>query len=82
MLANKGRLKLDREVADWVAKTEALPFVEFIPVNNRIALKSIELNLHADPADRIIAATALSLGATIVTKDKKLSDYKVLKTIW
>lgn len=37
---------------------------------------------HADPADRIIAATALSLGAALVTKDDKLRDYRSLKTIW
>ena len=31
--------------------------------------------LHGDPADRIIAATARELGATLVTADRKLLDY-------
>lgn len=37
---------------------------------------------HADPAARIIAATALSLGATLMTKDDKLRSYPHLKTVW
>jgi PIN domain nuclease of toxin-antitoxin system len=36
---------------------------------------------HPDPADRIIAATALSLGASLVTKDEKLRSYALLRTI-
>jgi PIN domain nuclease of toxin-antitoxin system len=28
-----------------------------------------------DPSDRIIAATARDLGATLITRDKKLLDY-------
>ena len=38
--------------------------------------------LHPDPADRIIIATALSTGASIVTKDKKIAAYSHVKTIW
>ena len=36
--------------------------------------------IHADPADRIIIATALSLGATVVTKDGKILAYPHVKT--
>ncbi len=82
MLVKKGRLTLDREVTDWIATSEALPFITFVPVSNRIAIKSIELDLHSDPADRIIVATALSLGASLVSKDEKLRSFKKIKTIW
>ena len=69
---------------DWVAASEALPFVEFVPVNNSIALKSVQLPgpLHNDPADRIIIATAVSLGAVLVTKDEKIRSYPHVKTAW
>jgi len=72
------------DVSDWIAKSENLPFIQFIPVSNSIAVKSVNLpqSLHPDPADRIIIATALSTGAPIVTKDKKISDYSHVKTIW
>jgi PIN domain nuclease of toxin-antitoxin system len=84
LLVKKGRLKLTMDVTDWIAKSENLPFIQFIPVTNSIAVKSVNLPppLHPDPADRIIIATALSTGSPIVTKDKKISDYSHVKTIW
>jgi PIN domain nuclease of toxin-antitoxin system len=83
-LVNKKRLKLSMDVTDWVAKSESLPFIQFIPVSNSIAVKSVNLPkpLYPDPADRIIIATALSIGAPLITKDKKISDYAPIKTIW
>ena len=82
MLVNKGRLKLKMDAATWVSYSEALPYVTFVPVNNRIAVNSVALPLHPDPADRLIVATALYLGATIVTKDSKVATYDGVKTIW
>lgn len=84
MLVEKGRLELSMPVQDWVRKTESLPFVRFAPVDNSIALRSFALpgTFHADPADRIIAATALVMGLTLVTKDEKLLAYPHLRTIW
>ena len=72
------------DVDDWVARSEALPFLEFVPVDNRIAIRSTQLGdaFHADPADRIIVATALTLGATVVTKDRRLRRYKQIETVW
>ena len=84
LLARKGRLVLTLEVADWIAKTEALPFVHFVPVDNHIALRSNSLpgDLHDDPADRLIVATALTLGATLITKDARLIAYPHVETLW
>jgi len=84
LLVKNKRLKLSMDVTDWIAKSEILPFIQFIPVSNSIAVKSVNLPqpLHSDPADRIIIATALSTGALLVTKDKKISDYSHVKTIW
>ena len=84
LLVNKKRLKLSMDVTDWIAKSESLPFIQFIPVSNSIAVKSVNLPqpLHSDPADRIIIATALSIGAPLITKDKKISDYAPVETIW
>jgi PIN domain nuclease of toxin-antitoxin system len=84
LLVKKKRLTLSMDVTDWIAKSENLPFIQFIPVSNSIAVKSVNLPqpLHMDPVDRIIIATALSNGAPIVTKDKKILDYSHVKTIW
>ena len=84
LLVNRKRLKLSMDVTDWIAKSESLPFIQFIPVSNSIAVKSANLPqpLYSDPADRIIIATALSIRAPLITKDKKISDYAPVKTIW
>jgi PIN domain nuclease of toxin-antitoxin system len=84
LLVERGRLRLALDVRDWLCRCEALPFLTFVPVSNAIAVESVRLPdfPHADPADRIIAATALSLGAALVTKDDKLQNYPHVKTIW
>ena len=78
------RLLLTLDAADWVAQSERLPFFEFVPVDNTLAIKSVNLPkpLHSDPADRIIIATAISLGASLVTKDEKILNYPHVKAIW
>jgi len=84
LLVIKKRLTLSLDVTDWIAKSEGLPFIQFIEISNAIAVKSVNLPqpLHPDPADRIIIATALSAGAPLVTKDIKLLNYPHVKTIW
>lgn len=84
LLIFKGRLDLTVPVEDWIAKAERLPFLKFVPVDNAIAVQSVHLpgSLHSDPADRIIAATALQLRAPLVTKDERLQSYPFIKTVW
>lgn len=84
LLVRKGRLELTMPVEEWIARSEALPFVRFVPLDNRIALRSNRLpgEIHEDPADRIIIATALTLGAALVSKDTRIRDYPHLETIW
>ncbi|MDL2121801.1 MAG: type II toxin-antitoxin system VapC family toxin [Deltaproteobacteria bacterium] len=84
LLTSKKRLLLSMEVADWIKKSEMLPFVSFVSVDNSIAVKSVNLSppFHSDPADRIIIATAISLGASLITKDERILEYPHVKTIW
>src|SRR5438045_2926715 len=55
LLVKKGRILLTMDTNSWLEQVESLPFIEFIPVDNRIAAKSVVLpgEFHADPADRI-----------------------------
>ncbi len=84
MLSERGRLALTIGVEDWVAHCETLPFLSFVPVSNRIALESVRLPgfPSPDPADRVIVATALGLGATLVTADRRIHAYSRIGTIW
>ncbi|HEX9603678.1 MAG TPA: type II toxin-antitoxin system VapC family toxin [Myxococcales bacterium] len=84
VLIERGRLVLDREVTDWVRDALALPGVELLPLTPEIALAAggAVLELHGDPADRMIAATALAHRARLVTKDERLRVVRTLDTVW
>jgi len=77
MLVSKGRLVLDCDVGEWVNKALSLPGIRLEPISPEVAVASTRLpgTLHADPADRIIVATARHLGSTLVTVDRLLLDY-------
>lgn len=77
MLVGKGRLVLDRDVGEWLGAALALPGVRLEPLSPEIAVASTRLpgSLNSDPADRIIAATARHLGASLVTEDRLLLAY-------
>ncbi len=83
MLVKKGRLTLALPLEDVVAHCETLPGLRFLPVTPRIALASVALEpMHADPADRMIAATTLAHRATLVTKDERLRSLAGLDSRW
>lgn len=84
LLVRKGRLELTMPVDDWIARSEALPFIRFFPLDNRIALRCNQLpgEIHEDPADRIIIATAMTLGAPLVSKDTNIRSYPHVEAIW
>jgi PIN domain nuclease of toxin-antitoxin system len=60
----------------------SLSRVEVAPLTPEIAVASVQLDMHPDPADRFIVATALAHGAALVTKDTKIRQLKGFKTIW
>lgn len=84
LLASRDRLRFTMEADDWIAKCEALPFLHFVPVDNAIAIRSGRLPqpFHKDPADRIIVATAMMMGATVVSSDARMLKYPHVKTVW
>jgi PIN domain nuclease of toxin-antitoxin system len=84
MLVARGRLELTMDVGEWVAQAEQLPFLTFVPVNNRIALEAVRLPQfpRPDPADRIVVATAMVFGAALVTRDERLRAYPRVRTVW
>jgi PIN domain nuclease of toxin-antitoxin system len=77
MLAAKGRFASAVPPRTWFAKLLALPGVELADLTPDILISANELpwQVHADPADRIIIATARELGLRLVTRDRKILDY-------
>lgn len=72
MLAQRGRITLPDPVAIWRRSLLARGLREW-PVDGDFAIAAAELPIeHRDPADRMIAATALTLGAALATADARL----------
>ena len=90
MLVARGRLVLDRDVAEWVREALAEPGTELLPLSPEVALTAggaaaesvASLELQGDPADRMIAATAWVHRARLVTKDERLHSVQALETVW
>lgn len=61
----------------WFAKFMAGPAIREAAFTPSIAIDASHLpgNLHGDPGDRIIVATARHLNAPVVTRDTKIIDY-------
>lgn len=83
----RGRLRLDRPVHVWRRQALAVADVEELPVTGPIALRAGAFadGIPGDPADRLIAATALDHGAALVTKDGRLQGTAAtigLRWIW
>jgi PIN domain nuclease of toxin-antitoxin system len=71
LLHRKGRMNLLQDVRAWRIRLLNDGLVE-VPVDGDIAIRANQLtDFHADPADRVIVATALG-GHTLVTADRRM----------
>jgi PIN domain nuclease of toxin-antitoxin system len=77
MLASHGRLQLLIRPERWFANLFEVPGVRLADLSPDLLIASSFLpgKPPRDPADRIIAATARDLGATLVTRDRALLSY-------
>lgn len=77
MLVAKNRLVFTSDVQEWVDRVLALRGVTLAPLDPAIAIASTRLpgEVHGDPADRIIIATARGLQATLITADATILAY-------
>lgn len=83
MLKSKKRLNIyepTREFLEDIANIEGLRVVDISPI---IAAESVSLvdNFHGDPADRIIAATAITESACLFTRDNQILSWAKLGNI-
>jgi PIN domain nuclease of toxin-antitoxin system len=84
MLVEHGRLELDRPPLTWVKQALALPRVTFLELTAERAVAAATLAelKEGDAADRMIVATAMSVRAPVVTKDRAMRRCAAIRTIW
>jgi PIN domain nuclease of toxin-antitoxin system len=77
MLSSRGRLQLLIRPERWFSNLFEVPGVRLAEMSPDVLIASSFLlgKPPKDPTDRIIAATARELGATLITRDRALLDY-------
>ena len=78
-LVAEGRLGLDRPVRDWVAQAVGTYPFTLADLSWDVAVSAVELGregFHADPADRLIYATARALGAPLLSADGLMDAFE------
>ena len=78
-LAHKGKVILHGDPMEWVAHASA--GAKEAPFTSEVALSTRQFPFDWDPADRILAATALALDLTLVTADERLLGLANIKTL-
>jgi len=81
-LASKGRIHLAISLESFLREVENRFVV--LPITGRACVRALELPAAypKDPADRIIGATALVEGLTLLTANRDIRRSKALHTIW
>ena len=76
-LARAGKLRVRGPTLGWLEQALKLTQTIVASFDPAMAVDAVELPSwdHADPADRIIVATARHLGAALVTRDAEILGY-------
>lgn len=85
MLAERGRIELDRESRRWVRSALGVEGVRGLSLSPEAALAAGLLEREGfpgDPADRMIYATARTAGVRLATKDRALRRFDSAGTVW
>jgi PIN domain nuclease of toxin-antitoxin system len=77
MLAQRGRISLSQPLGSWRQQVVSQPGIIELPIDGEVAIEAVQLpgNLHPDPADRLLAATARIHGCCLATRDQRLLAY-------
>jgi len=81
--AKRGKLELPIGIEELARRIERGGVVELVPVDTGTWLRSLTLVWdHSDPADRVIAATAMMRGVPVLTKDAAMHSFRELACVW
>src|SRR5258708_5014738 len=81
-LASKGRIRLDISLESFLQEAEAR--VSVLPISGRGCARAMGFSASypKDPADRIIGATGLVEGLSLLTADREIRRSRAVQTIW
>ena len=82
VLVKKNRVRLNKDVEDWIHEAmSTVPLTE-APLTHEVALETHHIKLpHRDPADAFLAATARVFDLTLITSDEHLIPTKGISVL-
>jgi PIN domain nuclease of toxin-antitoxin system len=80
----KAQLVFDRDLDEWLDEAVTRSGLGFLELSRSILVQSCQLPqpFHGDPADQILVATARQRGAVLVTKDRRIRQYRHVQSLW
>jgi PIN domain nuclease of toxin-antitoxin system len=83
MLFKTGRLRNDISGTQYMNDILLTMSLNVLPITSEIAMLSQQdIFIHKDPADRLIASTAIAHKAPLITADSKLANIQSLDILW
>lgn len=81
-LASRGRIRLDISLESFLQEVESRFVV--LPMSGRACARAMGFpaTYPKDPADRVIGATALVEGLSLLTADREIRRSRAVHTIW
>ena len=82
-LAKKGRIVLPITVEEFFDEALGRAGLQLLPLTPQIAARSAVLpDIHRDPIDRVIVATAIEHSANLLSKDGMVAKYPGIDVRW
>lgn len=81
-LSAKGRFQLQTGIESFLREVEMRFIIRPITSSACVHALALPSSFPKDPADRIIAGTALSEGLALLTADQQIRRSRALATIW
>src|SRR5690625_7822734 len=83
MLERQDLIRLEPNFTEWIKKAANPDFLTILPVDTEviIAQRTLPESFHADPADRLLVATAILSGYPFATYDSAIIQSEVC-SIW
>ncbi len=83
-LLAKGRVRTAGSVSSALGELLEATAADVLELTPDIAATAVQLpnSVPTDPADRLIVATAIVHGLSLVTRDARIADSETCRTIW
>ena len=83
LLVERGRVVLSDSLERWMPWALKESVTRVLPATPELTIRAARLpQIHRDPWDRLIIATALEYNAPLVTRDQMIPRYPGVRAIW